>query len=127
MHGAVRGIPKLGIKKDGLCESCQIGKQLKKSHKVLQQITTTRILELLHMDLMGPMQVESIGGRKYIFVCVDDFSRYTWVEFHKEKSDTFNVFEKLCVRLKNEKSINIEKIVRIRSDHGKEFENTIFF
>ena len=117
--GAVRGIPKLGIKKDGLCESCQIGKQLKKSHKVLQQITTTRILELLHMDLMGSMQVESTGGRRYIFVCVDDFSRYTWVEFLKEKSYTFDVFEKLCLRLKNEKNVNIEKIVRIRNDHGK--------
>ena len=78
------------------------------------------------MDLMGPMQVESTGGRRYIFVCVDDFSRYTWVEFHKEKSDTFNIFEKLCLRLKNEKAVNIEKIVRIRSDHGKEFENTTF-
>ena len=77
------------------------------------------------MDLMGLMQVESTGGRRYIFVCVDDFSRYTWVKFLKEKSDTFNVFEKLCLRLKNEKSINIEKIVRIRSN-GKEFENTIF-
>ena len=106
---AVWGIPKLGIKKDGICEPCQLGKQLKKSHKVLQQITTTRILELLHMDLMGCMQVESTGGRRYIFVCVDDFSRYTWVEFLKEKFDTFNVFEKLCLKLKNEKSINIEK------------------
>ena len=75
---------------------------------------------------MGPMQVESIGGKKYIFVCVDDFSRFTWIDFIKEKSNTFNVFEKLCLKLRNENNINIDKIVRIRSDHGKEFENTIF-
>ena len=43
-----------------------------------------------------------------------------------KKSKTFNVFKRLCKKLKNKKDINIGKIVRIRSDHGKEFENTIF-
>ena len=123
--GAIRGIPKLGIKKNRVCGPCQLGKQLKVSHKVLQQVTTTKILELLHMDLIGPMQVESIGGKKYIFVCVDDFSKFTLIDFIKEKSDTFNVFEKLCLKLRNEKNINIGKIVRTKSDHGKEFEDTV--
>ena len=79
------------------------------------------------MDLMGPMQVESIAGKRYVFVCVDDFFRFTWIDFLKEKSETFDIFKKLCKRLKNEKGGNIEKIIRIRSDHGKEFENGIFF
>ena len=114
------------MKKDELCKPCQLGKQLKMSHKILQQITTTKILELLHMDLMGPMQVESTGGKRYIFVCVDDFFKFTQVDFLKEKSNTFNVFEKLCLKLKNEKSINIGKIVKIRSDHSNEFENITF-
>ena len=91
----VREIPKLGIKKDGLCEPCQLGKQLQMSHKVLQQITTTRILKLLHMDLMGPMQVESTVGKRYIFVCVYDFFRFTWVDFLKEKL-THSMFLKNC-------------------------------
>ena len=56
---------------------------------MVQHLTTSRVLELLHMDLMGPMQVESLGGKRYVFVCVDDFSRYTWVDFIREKSDTF--------------------------------------
>ena len=72
------------------------------------------------------MQVESTGSKRYVFVCVDNFFRFTWVDFIKEKSDTFNVFEKLYTKLKNEENINIRKIVRIKSDHGKEFENTIF-
>ncbi|XP_024020928.1 uncharacterized protein LOC112091467 [Morus notabilis] len=42
------------------------------------------------------IEVERIGGRKYIFVCVDDFSRFTWVNFIREKSDTFKVFQNLC-------------------------------
>lgn len=54
---------------------------------------------------------------------VDDFSRFTCVNFIKEKSDTFEVFKDLCQRLQREKE-NV--IVRIRSDHGKEFENAKF-
>lgn len=72
------------------------------------------------MDLMGSVQIQSIEGKKCIFVCVDDFSWYTWVDFVREKSDTFR---KLCVKLANEKDCNVGQIVRIRSDHGKEFKN----
>ena len=52
---AVRGIPKLKIDEGRICGECQIGKQTKMSHKKLQHLTTSKILELLHMDLMGPM------------------------------------------------------------------------
>ena len=78
------------------------------------------------MDLMGPMQVKSTTGKRYIFICVDVFSRFTWVYFIREKSNTFDSFRNLCIKLKNEKNCNIGRIVRIRSDHGKEFENSIF-
>ena len=77
------------------------------------------------MDFLRPMQVESIGGKKYVFVCVD-FFRFTWVEFIKKKYDPFDVFKKLCKKLKNKKAVNIGRIVRIISDHDKEFENVIF-
>ena len=50
----------------------------------LRHDTTSRVLELLHRDLMGPMQMESLGGKKYAYVVVDDFSRYTWVNFMRE-------------------------------------------
>ena len=124
--GALRGIPDLKIDSWKLCGPCIEGKQVKVTHKVLQHLVTSRVLQLLHMDLMGPMQVESIGGKMYAFVCVDDFSRFTWVQFIQEKSDTFEVFKALCSRLQTEKCSNIGKIVRIRSDHGGEFENAIF-
>ena len=58
---------------------------------------------------------------------MDDFFRFTWVSFIREKSDTFDSFKELCLKLKNEKNSNIGRIVRIRSDHGQEFENSIFF
>ena len=120
---AVRGLPKMKIEQGKICGECQIGKQTKMPHKKLQHLTTTKVLELIHMDLMGPMQVESLGGKKYAFVCVDDFSRFTWISFIREKSDTFDVFRDLCLKLQNEKGCGI---IKIRSDHGKEFENGRF-
>ncbi|XP_073128980.1 uncharacterized protein [Henckelia pumila] len=69
-YEAVRGMPNLTSGVPYVCGDCQ-------------------------KDLMGPMEVESCGGKKYLFVCVDDFSRYSWV-------------------------------IRIRTDHGKEFENSLF-
>ena len=50
---------------------------------------------------MGPMQAENISGKRYVFVCVDDFSKFTWIDFLKEKSKTFDIFKKLCKRLTN--------------------------
>jgi len=57
------------------------------------------------MDMMVPMQVESIGGKRYVLVVVDDFSRFTWVNFIRENSDTFDVFKDLCTQLQREKRL----------------------
>ena len=56
--------------------SCQSRKQQRASHKVTQDRAISKVLQLLHMDLMGPMQVESMVERRYAFVCVDDFFKY---------------------------------------------------
>jgi len=96
---AIRGLPKLKIVEDNICGECQIGKQTRMSHMRMEHQVTSKVLELMHMDLMGSMQVESIGGKRYAFVVVDDFSRFTWVNFIREKSDTFDVFKELCTQL----------------------------
>ena len=72
---------------------------------------------------MGPMRTESMGGKRHIMVVVDDFSRYSCVEFLREKSEACDKMERLCKKLQNEKGV---PIVKIRSDHGKEFENAKF-
>ncbi|GJS25074.1 retrovirus-related pol polyprotein from transposon TNT 1-94 [Tanacetum coccineum] len=52
-------------------------------------------LNLLHMDLCGPMRVASINGKKYILVIVDDYSRYTWtLFFYRIKDETPEVVSK---------------------------------
>ncbi|XP_075479000.1 uncharacterized protein LOC142519868 [Primulina tabacum] len=122
-YDAVRGMPNLSSGIPYVCGACQKGKQTRVPHQVLQHYETTRCLELLHMDLIGPMEVESLGGKKYSFVCVDDFSRFTWVSFLIEKSDKFAAFKKLHAKITNLHDLRVGKI---RTDHGKEFENSHF-
>ena len=80
-----------------------MGKQTKSNHQKVNEISTSRCLELLHVDLMGPIRTKSLGGKRYIMVVVDDFSRYTWVEFLREKSEACEKMEILCKKLQNEK------------------------
>ena len=61
------------------------------------------------MDLMGPTRTKSMGGKRYIMVVVDDFSRYSWVEFLRKKSEAYDKMERLCKRLQNEKGVPILK------------------
>ncbi|GJX40461.1 retrovirus-related pol polyprotein from transposon TNT 1-94 [Tanacetum coccineum] len=73
----VRGLPRLKFEKDHLCSACQLGKSKKHTHKPKTENTNLEVLNTLHMDLCGPMRVQTINGKKYILVIVDDFSRFT--------------------------------------------------
>nr|GEU60049.1 hypothetical protein [Tanacetum cinerariifolium] len=86
----VIGLPKLKYVKDQLCSSCKLSKAKRSSFKSKAVPSSKGRLNLLHMDLCGPMRVASINGKKYILVIVDDYLRYTWTLFlHKikEKGD----------------------------------------
>ena len=74
---AVEGLPKFGKVEKTICGACQMGKQTKASHPKVNVIATSCCLEILHVDLMGPIRIGSLGGKRYIMVIVDDFSRYT--------------------------------------------------
>ncbi|GJX68940.1 retrovirus-related pol polyprotein from transposon TNT 1-94 [Tanacetum coccineum] len=66
----VRGLPRLKFEKDHLCSACQLRKSKKFSHKPKSENTNMEVLHTLHMDLCGPMRVQSINGKKYILVIV---------------------------------------------------------
>ncbi|KAH9649048.1 Integrase catalytic domain-containing protein [Citrus sinensis] len=119
----VKGLPKIGFQKDKICEAFQFGKQIKTSFKNKNHISTSKPLELLHIDLFGPSRYASLNDKYYAFVIVDDYSRYTWVLFLANKDDALDAFKVLCKKLQNEKGYGI---VCIRSDHGGEFENHAF-
>ncbi|GJT86121.1 retrovirus-related pol polyprotein from transposon TNT 1-94 [Tanacetum coccineum] len=106
------------------CDACNIGKQAHVSHKAKNLVSTTRCLELLHMDLFGPSAVRSYGGNRYTLVIVDDYSRYTWTRFLKDKTKAFDQFEIFSKKIQNQLGCTI---VSIRTDHGREFDNEVQF
>ncbi|CAM8877823.1 unnamed protein product [Rhodiola kirilowii] len=122
--GLIRGMPYVKGDLDVTCGECQIGKQTKASHPNISQIGTNRPLELIHMDLMGLMQVESYGGKKYVLVCVDDFTRYTWTRFLRDKTEAAQQFIELATLVQREREDKGERLVSIRSDNGTEFKNS---
>ncbi|MDG6632711.1 DDE-type integrase/transposase/recombinase, partial [Staphylococcus aureus] len=122
--GLIRGLPKLHMEKDIVCHSCRHGKMVAAPHHPVTQVMTKRPGERLHMDLVGPARVSSVGGKWYVLVVVDDFSRYSWVFFLVEKTETFSFTCNLILRLQNEFPLNL--MPAIRSDNGSEFKNSDF-
>jgi transposase InsO family protein len=117
----ILGLTNVHFEKNRICSVCQAGKQVGAPHPAKNVVTTTRPLELLHMDIFGPVAYVSIGGNKYGFVIVDDYSRYTWVFCMKDKSKFYEMFKKFATRTQNEFDM---KIKRVRIDNGTEFKNT---
>ena len=115
------GILKLSRVSNVVCGPCQLGKQTKVKHLDTQTSAKSRPLELLHLDIMGPTKIESLGGKRYLMVEVDDFTRYTWVILLRFKSDAPEHIEALSTRLQNGKNMKIDQIC---NDHGKEFESS---
>ncbi|GJS35850.1 retrovirus-related pol polyprotein from transposon TNT 1-94 [Tanacetum coccineum] len=113
----VRGLPMLKYNKDHLCPSCQLGKSKKASHPLKTENTNTEVLHSLHMDLCGPMRTESINGKKYVLVIVDDYTRFGWVRFLRTKDETPQVIEKFIV--KTQRALNATvRFVRTNKING---------
>jgi transposase InsO family protein len=104
-----------------ICSACQVGKQVGVHHPHKNIMTTDRPLELLHMDMFGPIAYISIDESKYCLVIVDDYSRFTWVFFLQEKSQTQYTLKLFLRRTQNEFGLRIKKI---RSDNGTDFKNS---
>ncbi|GKB77044.1 retrovirus-related pol polyprotein from transposon TNT 1-94 [Tanacetum coccineum] len=96
------------------------GKSKKSSHKPKADDTNQEKLYLLHMDLCGPMRVESINGKKYILVIVDDYSRFTWVKFLRSKDEAPEVIIKCLKQIKVRMKATV---CNVRTDNGTEFVN----
>nr|GEU45658.1 hypothetical protein [Tanacetum cinerariifolium] len=119
-NNIVVDLPKLKFVKDHLCSSCELGKAKRKSFHTKLTPSSKRRLQLLHMDLCGPMRVASINGKRYVLVIIDDYSRYIWTHFLRSKDETPKVlidFLRLVQR-------GLQAQVRIvRTNKGTEFLN----
>ncbi|GJU95310.1 retrovirus-related pol polyprotein from transposon TNT 1-94 [Tanacetum coccineum] len=113
-------LPRLKFEKDHFCSTCQLGKSKKHTHKPKTENTNLEVLNTLHIDLCRPMRVQTINGKKYILVIVDDYSRFTWVKFLRSKDETPEVVIKFLKQIQ----VGINKTIRyIRTDNGAEFIN----
>ncbi|GJU81781.1 retrovirus-related pol polyprotein from transposon TNT 1-94 [Tanacetum coccineum] len=118
--GLTQGIPKFKFQKDHLYSACALGKNKKSSHQPKAGDTNQEKLYHLHMDLCSLMRVESINGKRYILVIVDDYSRFTWVKFFRSKDEALDAIIKCIKNIQ----VHLNAIVRnVRTDNGTKFVN----
>nr|GFB35587.1 hypothetical protein [Tanacetum cinerariifolium] len=113
----VIGLPKLKYVKDQVCSSCELSKAKRSSFKSKVVPHLKGRLNLLHIDLCGPMRVASINGKKYIMVIVDDYSRYTWTLFLRSNDETPEVLKEFLTMIQR----NLQApVILVRTDRGTE-------
>ncbi|GJR85114.1 putative ribonuclease H-like domain-containing protein [Tanacetum coccineum] len=118
----VRGLPSKVFINDHTCVACKKGKQHKASCKAKLDRIIRKPLELLHMDLFGPVSIESINKKRYCLVVTDDFSRFSWVFFLATKDETSEILCNLIIGLEKQLNHNVKII---RCDNGTEFKNYV--
>jgi hypothetical protein len=119
----LRGLPLLKFEGNLICAPCRHGKMIIASLSLVNTVMTEQPGQLLHMVTIGPSQVRFIGGKWYILVIVDDYSRYSLFFFLESKDEVFENFRSLALRLNNEHP-NCLKV--IRNDNRTEFINISF-
>jgi len=98
-------------------------KKKKSSFKQLNVVSTSRPLELLHIDFFGPSRTMSLGYNYHGLVVIDDYSSFTWTLFIATKDEAYHAFKRFAKVIQNEKNCGISAI---KSDHGGEFQNARF-
>nr|GEY81039.1 retrovirus-related Pol polyprotein from transposon TNT 1-94 [Tanacetum cinerariifolium] len=118
--GFQKGLPKMKFEKDHLCSACEQGKIHRKHHKSKTSFASNKPLYLLHIDLCGPMCVESKNGKRYVLVVIYDYSRYTWVFFFHSKDEASEVIISFIKKTQANLQLQVQ---RVRTDNGMEFKN----
>ena len=118
----LRDIPALEYKQEEVCEACQTGKIKRSNHKLKEFSSITAPVQLIHMDLFGPVNVMTLSKKKYALVMVDDSFRYTWVKFLYSKYEGPQIIIDHLTKTQNTAQANV---VALRSDNGTEFRNAL--
>ncbi|GAU17773.1 hypothetical protein TSUD_171610 [Trifolium subterraneum] len=120
----VLGLPSVIAPVD-TCTICLLEKHPRSSFKSNLPMRSSEVLNVVHSDICGPINVLSTGGNKYFITFVDEYSRMIWLYHIKSKSEAFEVFKrfKTLVEKQSDKQIKV-----LRTDGGgeytsKEFEN----
>ena len=114
-EGLVSGLPDIQTQQLGVCGTCQASKQHRSSFKDGESRHASKVHQLIHADICGPMNTASITACKYFLLIVDDFSRKMWVYFLKNKSDALSTFQKFKTLVEKESGCNI---MTLTADNG---------
>ena len=114
----VKGLAIKGTDNEVACEGCLLGKQCRESFPKKSESRATDVLEIIHSDVCGPIENVSIGGSRYFLTFTDNFSRYTFVNFLKNKSEVPQCFKEFVTMAEKQtgKSVKV-----LRSDNGTEY------
>ncbi|ONK55055.1 uncharacterized protein A4U43_UnF8110 [Asparagus officinalis] len=99
------------------------GKKHRRSFKVGKSRRATELLQLVHTDIVGPFEVVSLGGNRYFFTFIDDYSRKTWIYFLKEKSKALEKFKEFKEMVEKQSGYHIKMF---RSNRGGEYTSKAF-
>jgi transposase InsO family protein len=118
----VTRLPELQVEHDGICRGCSLGNN-SKGYFPSSDNRSKGILDLVHLDVCGPMTVAYLGGFMYYVIFIDDFSRKTWIFFMKTKDEVFSRFQEFRAQVEN---LTGKKIKVLRSDNGGEYTSRDF-
>lgn len=138
--GTVRGLDIQHSDKDEItCSGCVLGKGHRQPIPKKSNTRATKLLELVHSDVNGPLEVPSLGGSRYFVTFIDDFSRWTSLYTMKAKSETFDCFRKYHTNVERHTgakigSVNmisrtkktVEELKALRTDNGGEYLSNAF-
>nr|GEU98103.1 zinc finger, CCHC-type [Tanacetum cinerariifolium] len=106
-----------------VCDVCLIGKHSRAPFPKKAKARSTSPLDLVYGDLCGPITPPTSSRKKYIFLLVDDYSRYMWVYFLSTKDQTFDTFKEYKKTIENELRTTLKML---RTDRGGEFTSSEF-
>ncbi|GAU51473.1 hypothetical protein TSUD_95880 [Trifolium subterraneum] len=106
-----------------LCKECCIAKSARKAFKHDLPMKSSQKLQLIHSDVCGPLEVQSMGGNYYFLTFIDEFTRYVWIYMIEKKSEVFTRFKKFKLQVERESECSIKKL---RTDGGGEYTSNEF-
>lgn len=117
------------------CDDCIIGKGHRTTFPKQSKTKTSQLLELIHSDVNGPLEVPSLGNSRYFITFIDDFSRWTTVFMMRKKSDALECFKKFHSMVQNLTGSSVRAsstnsrpvtIKKLRTDNGGEYVSKEF-
>ena len=90
---AIRDDPDLKREREYDCSACSKGKYVRKQYKT-KEFSSEAVLDIVHIDLCGPMRTKGLKGERYFVLFVDDYSRRTCIIHLKHKSEVLKCFKR---------------------------------